>query len=87
MNIKIKKVKSVKDNSSIKQTVKKAEKKTGGSSLDIKIRKYSSKPKNKKAIKKAKGSLRRGDNNDNIMYVNPNIHQGGQGQNQGGQGG
>jgi hypothetical protein len=86
MIIKIKKVKSVKDNSSIKQTVKKAEKKTGGSSLDIKIRKYSSKPKKKSSKVMAKGKLRRGDNNDNIMYVNPNIHQGGQGQ-QGGQGG
>ena len=66
MNIKIKKVKSVKDNSSIKKTVKKAEKKTGGSSLDIKIRRYSSAPKVKNKFVKAKGVNLRGDNNDSF---------------------
>tara|TARA_R100000808_G_scaffold25010_1_gene60432 strand:+ start:4838 stop:5074 length:237 start_codon:yes stop_codon:yes gene_type:complete len=42
MSIKIKKVKSVKDKNSIKAVIKKAEKKTGGSSLDIKIKTTSS---------------------------------------------
>jgi len=53
MNIKIKKVKSVKDNSTIDATVKKANKKTGGSSLTIKIKRISSKTQIVKATKKS----------------------------------
>jgi len=86
MIIKIKKVKSVKDNSSIKKTVKKAEKKTGGSSLDIKIRKYSSKPKKKSSKVMAKGQNPTHDNEEH--YINQDIHQGGnQGQGSGEGGG